>query len=64
MTDSYTYNIVGEFVSWQVFDVLVFGVNDICKFSVVDHLFVDVHVDIFFKFWIVVDVYANDLGNC
>ena len=58
-----TYHISGQGVSWQVFDVLVFGVDDLCELLAIYHLLIDIHLDIVAEAGVGLHIVPDDLGD-
>lgn len=58
-----SYHVRGQLVSWQVFDILVLGVDYFCEFASVHHFFKHPHVYCVLKCGIFGSVGADDLGN-
>lgn len=58
-----THHVLGQFVSWQVFDVLMFGVYDLCQLTPLNHLFINPHVDHRVKAVGRFDVVPDDFGD-
>lgn len=42
---NFTYDVLGQFVAWQIFHVLVCGVDDFGQFLALDHFLKHVHRD-------------------
>lgn len=59
-----SHHIGRQLVSRQVFDVLVFGVDDFSKFASIDHLLKHPHVHCAVKRVVFCCIGAHYLGNC
>lgn len=50
-------------MSWQIFNILMGGINDFCQFFAIDHFLVDVHGDTLLELGKVGTIGTHNLGD-